>query len=204
MSDTNIYTSLIKFQTQVKAITKDAKNPFFKSKYADLASIQNTIKQPLIDCELGYIQCPEIEGLRTILFSSNGEKIETVYPYNIQSMTDAQKIGSAVSYAKRYALTAILGLIIDDDDDGNAAVSHVVQTQTAATAAGVEEVKTHWLSQEKLDAILASNDKKRIQDCLDCRELPSGEKFAMKKQYRDLLKAKLTQSDAEEVFYPEI
>jgi hypothetical protein len=136
MSDTptvkSIYECIIDFQSQMPIIKKTENNPFYKSKYADLASVQTNIQDALAKSGLGYIQevyFGEDNGeptdrtrLKTTLFTKSGEKLESFYPVNATGT--AQVIGSAITYAKRYSLVALLGIIVDgDDDDGNGAQS---------------------------------------------------------------------------------
>lgn len=117
----NIYSRLINFQSLVGKISKDSKNPFYKSKYANFASIQEAIKLPLAEAGVGYMQEATLEGLITTIFSKEGETIKSIYPLKLEGLKP-QEIGSAVSYAKRYSLCAMLGIIIsDEDDDGQTA-----------------------------------------------------------------------------------
>jgi len=119
---TNIYQKIIAFQEIMQPIKKSAKNPFFKSNYAPLDVIQETIRPDLAKVGLGYIQTTCESGLKTTLFDVEGRTIEFVYPCNLTGK--AQDIGSSITYAKRYSLVALLGLIVeDDDDDGNAATT---------------------------------------------------------------------------------
>lgn len=116
----NFGKALLSFQTKVENIKKDSANPFFKSKYASLSNIQDEIKLPLSECGLCYMQMPDgDEGLTTIVIhAESGEYVESTY--NIHAAKkDPQGIGSAITYARRYALCAALGLNVEDDD-GNA------------------------------------------------------------------------------------
>lgn len=121
---TEIAKALITFQLKVDKISKNAKNPFFKSKYASLSNIQDAITMPLAECGLTYSQMPDGEnGLTTILIhAESGEYLQSTYDM-LPAKNDPQGRGSAITYQKRYALSAILGLNIDDDsdDDGNLA-----------------------------------------------------------------------------------
>ena len=110
------------FHVKVDKIRKDAKNPFFKSKYASLSNILEVIDLPLIESGLSFAQFPTDEnGLTTILMhGESGEWIESNYKMK-PAKDDPQGIGSAITYQRRYALSAVLGLNIDDDDDANAA-----------------------------------------------------------------------------------
>jgi hypothetical protein len=114
-------TALCKFQSEVEKIKKDSVNPFFRSKYADLSSILDVIREPLVSNNLSFVQFPSGEnGLTTMLMHTSGEYIQECYTMK-PSKNDPQGLGSAITYQRRYALGAILGLNIDEDDDGNAA-----------------------------------------------------------------------------------
>jgi hypothetical protein len=118
----NLAKALIVFQVKVDTIQKDAKNPFFKSKYASLSNIQEAIREPLIESGLAISQMPNGEnGLTTLLIhADSGEFIHSTFQMR-PVKDDPQGRGSCITYQKRYALAAILCLNIDDDDDGNAA-----------------------------------------------------------------------------------
>ena len=117
----NLAIALCKFQGTVEKIVKTATNPFFKSKYASLADILDVIREPLQVNGLSFVQFPEGEsGLTTMLMHESGEHITATYIMK-PAKNDPQGQGSAITYQRRYALGAILGLNIDDDDDGNEA-----------------------------------------------------------------------------------
>lgn len=120
---TNLAKALIKFNAHVSKIKKDAKNPFFKSNYASLSNIQDAINGPLLESGLVYSQMPSgVNGLTTILIhAESGEYLMDSYIMPVSKPNDPQAVGSAITYAKRYALAGILGLNIDDDDDANKA-----------------------------------------------------------------------------------
>jgi hypothetical protein len=116
-----ITKALITFQVKVDTIKKDAKNPFFKSSYASLANILDSIKEPLIECGLAVTQFPFGEnGLMTILMHESGEWIGFEYQMR-PAKDDPQGRGSAITYQRRYAIASVLCLNIDEDDDGNLA-----------------------------------------------------------------------------------
>lgn len=116
----HIAAALITFHLKVEKIKRDATNPFFKKKYATLSNIQENIDVPLSESGLAYSQLPIGEhGLSTILMhAESGEYICADYIMR-PIKDDPQGIGSAITYQRRYALCAVLGLNIDDDDDGN-------------------------------------------------------------------------------------
>ena len=120
---TSLAKALIDFQGRVHKISKDAKNPFFKSNYASLSNIQDAISKPLSESGLAYSQMPSgVNGLCTILIhAESGEYLMESFIMPVSKQNDPQAVGSAITYAKRYALAGVLGLNIDDDDDGNKA-----------------------------------------------------------------------------------
>lgn len=112
-------TALCEFQGAVEKIKKTEVNPFFKSKYASLADILDVIRQPLADNGLSFVQFPKGKyGLETMLMHTSGEWISESYEME-PTKHDPQGAGSVITYQRRYALGAILGLNIDVDDDGN-------------------------------------------------------------------------------------
>lgn len=119
---TEIAKALIQFHIKVGTIKKDATNPFFKSKYASLSNILDAIQIPLEESGLAFTQFPDGEnGLTTILIhAESGEFIEATYIMK-PVKNDPQGQGSVLTYQRRYCLSSILGLNIDEDDDGNTA-----------------------------------------------------------------------------------
>lgn len=113
--------ALNKAQDQMGGAVKDAANPFFKSKYADLSSVVKAVKQPFADNGISYSQFPLTEdgmvGVETILMHVSGEWIASKLLLPV-TKKDPQAAGSAITYARRYALQAAAG-IPSEDDDGN-------------------------------------------------------------------------------------
>ena len=116
--------ALSNFQGKMTAVKKDATNPFYKSKYATLDIIWETIRKPLSENGLSVAQTMNLtEGnnvLETTLYHTSGEWISGTQLVN-PVKNDPQGLGSAITYARRYSLSAILGLVSDDDDDANTA-----------------------------------------------------------------------------------
>jgi hypothetical protein len=119
-SITNLSKALVTFHVKVDKVKKDATNPFFKSKYASLSNILEAINEPLIESGLCFSQFPQDEnGLTTILMhSESGEFLQATYIMK-PVKDDPQGRGSVITYQRRYALAAVLGLNIDEDDDAN-------------------------------------------------------------------------------------
>lgn len=117
--------ALSKAQAKITGALTDSSNPFFKSKYADLASVMDAIRIPFSENELSVTQLvDEKEGkhfLITMLMHSSGEYVTSTYPLIIKDLNNPQSIGSVVTYARRYTLAAIAG-VAQVDDDGEAAM----------------------------------------------------------------------------------
>lgn len=114
-----IASALGKFQREVGKITKDAVNPAKGSTYATLSAILNVINEPLYNNGLSFTQHPTADGgLTTILMHESGEFFESAYHMTPRSRTP-HDVGAAITYQRRYGLVSILGLNIEDDNDGN-------------------------------------------------------------------------------------
>lgn len=130
----NLSAALQLFQLKVEKIKKDSTNPFFKSKYASLSSIIEAISTPLQEADLSISQFPDQNGLTTILIhNKSGEYFQATYIMPVSKPNDPQAVGSAITYARRYALVSILMLNVDEDDDGNEA-SKAAPTFTDTTS----------------------------------------------------------------------
>ena len=119
-SISNLAKSLILFHMKVDSIKKDAKNPFFKSKYASLSSIQDAITIPLAESGITITQLPDGEhGLTSILMHESGEFIMSTYQMK-PVKNDPHGLGSVLTYMRRYSLLAILNLNVFDESDDDA------------------------------------------------------------------------------------
>ena len=114
--------ALAKAQGEMKNATLNKVNPHFKSKYADLAGIRDTVIPSLSKNGLAVVQGTSIENgqlvVTTRLVHSSGEWMESQFPIAIDK---PQAMGSAYTYAKRYSLSAMCCIAADEDDDANAA-----------------------------------------------------------------------------------
>jgi hypothetical protein len=135
----NISKALIKFHAEVGKIIKASSNPFFKSKYASLPDILDSIREPLASSGLVIIQTPtQNNGLTTRLLHSSGEWFEDTY-FMQPVKNDPQGLGSLITYQRRYALGSILSLNIDEDDDGNKASTPAKEDGLTWLNKGTEE-----------------------------------------------------------------
>ena len=126
-----LFQAIANFQVECPKISKDANNPFFKgSKYATLPHILNVITPILKKNGLVIVQ-PVINTcvVTKLIHIDSGQILESVYDIVCKDATNPQQIGSAVSYARRYSISSILNLNIDDDDDGNSATNNVAKPQ---------------------------------------------------------------------------
>lgn len=121
-------------QVEVENATKDTKNEFFKSKYADLAAVLNVIRPVFSKHNIAIVQLPSfaapIASVETMLIHESGEFISSVCSAPVGKQ-DAQGIGSAITYLRRYSLAAFAG-IAQEDDDANASVGKTQPKQVAA------------------------------------------------------------------------
>jgi hypothetical protein len=144
----NLLKALAGFHATCGPVTKTSDNPFFKSKYASLEAIQEHIRKPLALNGLVVTQRNEVSEGQAIVVTSvwhveSGEVLSSEFPVIVGKHT-AQEYGSAVTYAKRYSLTGLLNLTIqDEDDDGNKATSSVTSTKTQ----GIEGIELPWLNE---------------------------------------------------------
>lgn len=133
--------AFLAFQKKIKDPTKDADNPFMKSKYVPFDGLVAAVRPTLNECGLAFTQEATAENgaarITTTLWHESGEFLQAE-PLSLNlTKADPQGIGSAITYGKRYSLQALLGVAWEDDDDGNAA------SDKAKTAA--ENNKRHEL-----------------------------------------------------------
>ena len=118
--------ALAKAQGQMQSAKKDAENPFFKSKYADMDSVVSAIKEPLASNGLSYSQVLDIgeDGVyvETILMHASGQWISGRLKMPVAKPNDPQALGSASTYCRRFALQSIVGVPAGDDDGEGAMV----------------------------------------------------------------------------------
>lgn len=118
----NLFEALIKFQSMVVSVPKNktVKMKSFNYSYADLGDIMSITRKPLIDCGLGIIQFiteeNSFEYLVTKLIHISGESFESKMKMRTIGAT-SQELGSAITYARRYAICCLLGIVADDDTD---------------------------------------------------------------------------------------
>jgi hypothetical protein len=148
-------------QASFPALKKDKKVTVQTTKgkygyaYADLASVVAAVRKPLADNGLAFTQTTTFRDgvlwLVTTLMHEGGGFVSGEYPLPMdQAQRDAQRFGSFLTYAKRYALSAILGIVTEDDDDGKGATGQPVVSRKQ-----VNDLKTlmEKLGKEKGDVV---------------------------------------------------
>lgn len=125
-------SALCKAQKNFKTAIKKSKNPFFNSNYADYTEILGCVKSALNNEGISILQPIDNDVVETVLLHESGEFISsTTKIYNISNKP--QDYGSAITYARRYALSSILSIDSDEDDDGNRANCNTVVQSSKPT-----------------------------------------------------------------------
>ncbi len=147
----NINKALLQAQKEMMGASKDAKNPFFKSKYATLNSVWAAAKEPLHNNGIVCLQPIDLldgqQVVKTVLIHESGESIESNCPIICAKQNDPQAMGSAITYARRYSLASILGMMTDEDDDGEKAMARKtepkkIESKVCISKEQMEKLKT--------------------------------------------------------------
>lgn len=116
--------ALVAFQTECPSVAFDSKNPHFKNRYASLAAIHRVVTPILVKHGLAVLQFPVSEegraGCVTRVVHESGESMEETLLLPL-AKNDPQGAGAAITYARRYGLSGALGLVTEEDDDGESA-----------------------------------------------------------------------------------
>ena len=118
----DLAVALNKAQSDFMVAKKDAKNPFFKSKYATLNSVYEAVAPALLSNGFIIIQPIVGDSVETTLIHASGQFITSSCPIVCAKQNDPQAMGSAITYARRYSLASLLGVMTDEDDDGEKAM----------------------------------------------------------------------------------
>ena len=145
-SITELNKALANFHKEVKQPMKDANN-FFKSKYVPLENVVEAIDDVAPKHGLTYSQYPVttengLVGISTVLLHESGEYIEFPPATTKPDKNTAQGVGSALTYMRRYSLSAVFGITSDQDDDGNEASGKNNRKQTQPQKASSQTIGT--------------------------------------------------------------
>lgn len=159
-------TALCLAQSEFENAKKTSSNPFFKSKYADLAEVLDTIKPVLNRHGLSVTQFPCFEGgicqVETILIHTSGQWISGIAGTPLVKQ-DPQAVGAAISYLRRYSLAAVCG-IAQEDDDGNSA-SGKTEKEAPIKVVSSQDQGSTWgtpVSDKTLNKLMALIVKQKI------------------------------------------
>ena len=176
--------ALCKAQAEMGGAVKDAKNPFFKSSYADLTSVIKAIKEPFANNGLSYSQFPVTSeggggiGVVTILLHTSGQWLESEF-YLPLAKKDAQGGGSAVTYARRYSLQSMAG-IPTADDDAEAAMMRGKPVEKSREELCAEAVEAHIDSLQYIRKVLSDPTDDNIALAREAfGEIPEDDQRAM-------------------------
>jgi len=176
--------ALCKAQAEMGGAVKDAKNPFFKSSYADLTSVIKAIKEPFANNGLSYSQFPVTSdggggvGVVTVLLHSSGQWLESEF-YLPLAKKDPQGGGSAITYARRYALQAMAG-IPTADDDAEAAMMRGKPVEKSREELCAEAVEAHIDSLQYIRNVLSDPTDDNIALAKEAfGEIPEDDQRAM-------------------------
>lgn len=165
--------ALSKAQAEIRGAVKDTANPFFKSKYADLSSVWEACREPLAKNGLSIVQTNRAGDGRviveTLLMHASGEWISGELDMR-PVKDDPQGVGSAITYARRYSLAAMVG-VAPEDDDGNAASGKTrpdkVEPQPDPVAKQKLEAVT---SLEELQSVWTGLTKEQRESCTKVKD----------------------------------
>ena len=119
--------ALVKAQAEIQPAIRDTENPHFRRKYADLSAVVEAIRAPMAKYGLGFIQKPSITrdgkdynvAVTTTIIHESGQQMESTVTLPVADPRP-QAIGSAITYARRYGLSAMLGVVTKEEDDDDA------------------------------------------------------------------------------------
>lgn len=146
-SITEIAKAMCQFQKDLRQPLKDAANPYFNSKYVPLENVTESITETASKYGLSFTQFPTssesgLVEVGTLIMHESGEWME-FEPLRLKPVkNDPQAIGSAVTYGRRYALSAIFGVTSDEDDDGNKASQTQISKKNSKTAVSHSQSQT--------------------------------------------------------------
>ena len=154
--------ALVKAQGEFESVDKTADNPFFKSTYAPLPAVVKAATPILAKHGLAVIQTLgyvlDEDTLTTRLIHESGQWVEDMMRLHL-TKKDSQGLGSATTYARRYSYMAILGLVADEDDDGNKASPRATTNKPTTTKRAAPKQAAAPKSEGAFRKLFAMNDR---------------------------------------------
>ena len=161
-----IHLKILELKKSIGKVSKDSTNPFFKSKYMDLNTLLEAVEPLLHEKGLLLLQPLELNVVKTLIIDCKDDSQFVESWLKIPDLDDPQKIGSCITYFRRYTLKSLLG-IQEEDDDANTTTTNPNKEIT-------------WLSKENFEKALNS-DVKGMAATLQKFDSPT---FKMKKEYK--------------------
>lgn len=159
--------ALSKFQSECPVVAYDSTNPFLKNKYASLSAIVQAAKPALSNAGLSVLQFVTQEGIATRILHKSGEWIESTAPMleitEEKGKSTAQVYGSIITYLRRYTYSAALGIVADEDTDGNG-INTKTQGEKKPEKSEKDILRDHV---KRLFANYKGDDKNDIRDMLN-------------------------------------
>jgi hypothetical protein len=163
-------------QAEIKTVAKDRTNPHFKNRYATLDAIMEAVRPVLAKHGLSIVQgCTipsEVDGrltgfaVETMVLHASGEYLSNMV-YMPLAKQSAQDAGSALTYGRRYGVSALLSLATDDDDDGEQATAPQRQAAPAARTSEATDKQKGFLAKLAKSSMLSPAESKRLTDVTD-------------------------------------
>jgi hypothetical protein len=166
-----LFTALSKAQGKIQSASKDKINPFHKSKYADLSNVWDACREPLSENGLSVVQLPQTQSdgisLISILGHASGQWIKSEVHIPLIK-NDPQTVGAAITYYRRYSLSALVG-IAPDDDDGEKAQAPYRKKETEQKTISIQSIpeKINSKQADELNNILFQCDDKYVTRVYD-------------------------------------
>lgn len=158
----SIYKKLFKITSTMDKMRKDSTNPFFNSKYFDVNQLIEAVRPALIAEDLLLLQPIENGAVGTrIVDVDSGDSVEAFLP--LPDLSDPQKIGSCVTYYRRYTLQSLLGIEAEDDDANKASKSfHKPKQEEADDKIWLNEGMPEWEKAE--DWVKSGGNPNKLRD----------------------------------------
>lgn len=149
-----ISAALSAFQGEIEQPALNRENPYFKSRYVDLSGVLKAVQKSLANNGLSVAQIIVGGDIVTLLSHKSGQWLKSVCP--IGNYKSQQDRGSAITYTKRYAICAMLGIAADTDDDGNSATD--ADKKNGGVNTGQSQINKAMFTGEQLTEALAELD----------------------------------------------
>lgn len=203
--------ALSKLQGAIPPVKRESANPFFKSKYASLETVWEAVRQPLEEHGFSVVQTTEEgDGLTvtvvTTLLHSSGQWIGGKLTLKPQK-PDPQGIGSAITYARRYALMSVLGIATEDDDGNHASQpprqekrrreNRQLETQTPSNGEGLTDKQLYSILSE-----IESSNSQELRQFVERRWKPKGNALAstlQRKRIEEAIEVRMKKLSDEEL-----